>query len=592
MADYKAPVRDIHFVSEELLNAEKHYQSLNDFTELNSELRAAILEEASKFSEKVLAPINRSGDEEGCHWNEGVVTTPAGFADAYQQFINGGWPSISVPEKFDGQGLPKSMDLLVAEMFGQANHSWAMYPGLSAGCRETLLAHGTEQQQQTYLPHMVAGNWTGTMCLTESQGGSDLSFLKTKSEPNDDGSYRITGTKIFISSGEHDMSDNIIHLVLAKLPDAPAGTRGISLFIVPKYLPNSEGDCGERNTVSCGSIEHKMGIHANATCVMNFDGAKGFLIGEPHKGLRCMFTFMNSARLATALEGVNHAEVALQGALNYAVEREAGRALTGAKSPERSADQLIVHADVRRMVLTIRSFAEGNRAFAHFLGQQVDKEAYGSGEESIAAGKMLALLTPIAKGFITETGLESASIGVQVYGGHGYIREWGMEQNLREARISTLYEGTTGIQALDLLGRKILPDQGAQFSAFVAMVKADMENMDHEFSDILSVKLADWEALTLHIANASQEDLNELGAAAVDYMLYSGYIVLAWLWGRMGSIASSKVADENFYRVKHATAQFYYQRILPRSTSHRELAMAGAASLMSLTDTHFSDLLN
>jgi alkylation response protein AidB-like acyl-CoA dehydrogenase len=592
MANYKAPIRDILFVTDELLGADEHYQSFDRFSEVSSELRVAIMEEAAKFCENVVAPLNRSGDEEGCQWNDGVVTTPTGFRDAYQQFIEGGWTGLCMPEEFGGQDLPESLDLVLNEMTGQANHSWAMYSGLSAGSRATLLAHGTEEQQKIYLTKLVSGHWTGTMCLTEPQCGSDLSFLKTKAEPNTEGGYDITGTKIFISSGEHDMAENIIHLVLAKLPDAPAGTKGLSLFIVPKFLPNAEGEVGERNAASCGSLEHKMGIHGNATCVMNFDGAKGFLIGGEHKGLRTMFTFMNAARINTAAEGVNHAEVALQGGLNYALEREAGRSVTGVKSPERNADRLIVHADVRRMLLTIRSFAEGNRAFAHFLGQQLDNIEYGTDEKKVIAGKLLALLTPVAKGFMTETGLESASLGVQIYGGHGFIREWGMEQNLRDARISTLYEGTTGIQALDLLSRKIFPDQGAQLSLFIDMIKADMAEMEPEFKDILSLKITEWQALTKHIAEVSQADLNEMGAAAVDYMMYVGYIVVAWMWGRMGSIAKSKIDDDNFYRVKYATAQFYYQRVLPRTASHRELAMSGAATIMSLADENFDELLN
>lgn len=591
MPEYKAPLRDIEFIFEELLNADEHYQSIDKFSDLNEELRSAIFQEAAKFAEKEIAPINRSGDEEGCHWDNGVVTTPTGFSEAYKKFVDGGWPGLSMPEEFGGQDLPESFELILIEMLAEANHSWAMYHGLSGGCRATLLAHGTDEQKKTYLHHLVSGNWSGTMCLTEPQGGSDLSFLKTKAEPNADGSYSVTGTKIFISAGEHDMTENIVHLVLARLPEAPAGTKGLSLFIVPKFLPNESGGCGERNAASAGSIEHKMGIHGNATCVMNFDGATGFLIGAPHQGLRCMFTFMNTARLGTATEGVCHSEVALQGALSYALDREAGRSLSGVKSPNRNADRLIVHPDVRRMVLTIRSLAEGCRAFTSFLGQQLDKELSGNDEQKVLAGKLLALLTPIAKGFNTEVGVESASIGIQVYGGHGYIREWGMEQNLRDSRISTLYEGTTGIQSLDLLGRKVLADKGAQLSVFIDMIKADMDEMDSEFSDLLASKIVEWQKLTQHIATVTQADLNEMGAASIDYLMYSGYVVLAWMWGRMGTIAKAKLDDENFYRVKYATAQFYFQRVLPRTLSHREMVMSGAETLMSLADENFDQLL-
>lgn len=590
MSDYQAPLRDIRFVCDELLDAEGHYQSLPGAEEVNLELRDAIMEEAAKLCEQVLAPLRRVGDEEGCEWSAEGVTAPPGFAEAYKQFIDGGWPGLSMPEEFGGQGLPSSLDLLVSEMIGQANHSWAMYPALSAGCRATLIAHGSDELRSTYLGKLITGEWTGTMCLTESQCGSDLSFLRTKAEDNGNGSYAVTGTKIFISSGDHDMADNIIHLVLARLPDAPAGTRGISLFIVPKFLPDEQGECGVRNTVNCGSLEHKMGIHGNATCVMNFDGATAYMIGEPHKGLKCMFTFMNSARLGTALQGLSHAEVALQGALSYALDREAGRSLTGVKSPERPADKLIVHADVRRMILTIRAFAEGHRAFTHYLGQLVDKEWRGNPEQQQQADALLSLLTPIAKGFMTETGLEAASVGVQVYGGHGYIREWGMEQNLRDARISTIYEGTTGIQALDLLARKIMGDGGKNFAHFIALVTADLDGMDQQFAQPLEQKLSEWTALTTQLGANMQDSPDELGAASVDYLMYSGYIVLAWFWGRMGTLAGkhNKAGDDAFYRVKASTAQFYFERILPRTAAHREMIMAGAGSIMAISDEDFA----
>lgn len=592
MADYKAPLRDIRFVFDELLGADEHYASLPGAEELNQELRDAILDEGAKFCEQTLAPLRRIGDEEGCTWSEDGVTTPGGFADAYQQFIDGGWPGLSMPEQFGGQGLPNSMDLLLSEMLGQANHAWSMYPGLSAGCRETLIEHGSEQLQKDYLIKLVSGDWTGTMCLTEPQGGSDLSFLRTKAEANGDGSYAVTGTKIFISSGEHDMSDNIIHIVLARLPDAPQGTKGISLFIVPKFNLAADGSVGERNTVSCGSLEHKMGIHGNATCVMNFDGAKGFLVGKENEGLKCMFTFMNTARIGTAMQGLNHAEVALQGAMSYALDREAGRSLTGKKSPDRPADKLIVHADVRRMLLTIRSFSEGCRAFIYYLSQQGDKVLQGTEEQVKEASDLLALLTPIAKGFMTEVGLEAASHGVQVYGGHGYIREWGMEQNLRDARIATLYEGTTGIQSLDLLGRKIMSDGGANFGKFIAMIGADLEAMDDEFSEPLQKMIAEWTELVGFIGAQAGKSYDEIGSASVDFLMYSGYVVLAWFWGRMGTLANTKLAenDEVFYRGKVATARFYFDKILPRTASHKQTIEKGADSLMSLTDDDFEAL--
>ncbi len=590
MYEYRAPLRDVRFVLEELLDCDEHYQSLPGCEAINAELRDAIFNEAAKFSENILAPLRRSGDEEGCSWSESGVRTPAGFSDAYQQYVDSGWPGLSMPEEFGGQGLPLSVDLVCGEFTGQANQAWAMYPGLSAGCRMTISAHGTTDQQQTYLPKMVAGHWTGTMCLTEPQCGSDLSFLKTRAEPNLDGSYSITGTKIFISAGEHDMADNIIHLVLARTPDAPAGTKGISLFIVPKFLPKGDAELGERNSVSCGSLEHKMGIHANATCVMNFDGAKGFLIGELNRGLHCMFTFMNTARIGTASQGMNHAEVALQGAMFYAKEREAGRALTGVKAPDRPADPLIVHPDVRRMLLTIRSFAEGGRAFSHYLAQLCDQETYSNAEQQKTATELLSFLTPIAKGFMTEVGVESASIGMQVYGGHGFIREWGMEQNLRDARISTLYEGTTGIQSLDLLGRKVIADSGDKLQKLMTLITQDLETMDDEYARVLHQKLDEWQAITRMITDSTMSNLDELGSTAVDYLMYSGYVIFSWLWGRMGTLAKNQQLTGNtdtFYNVKATTATFYFDKILPRSLAHKACIESGVSSIMSIEDDDF-----
>lgn len=587
MSKYKAPLRDIRFVLEELLDCDSHYTQLPGGEDVTAELREAIFSEAAKFSEQTLAPLRRIGDEEGCQWDETGVTAPPGFSEAYRKYVVGGWPGLSMPVEFGGQGLPLSVDLVCGELIGQANQSWSMYPGLSAGCRMTVSAHGSEQQKETYLHKMVAGEWMGTMCLTEPQCGSDLSFLRTKAEPSSDSTYAITGTKIFISAGDHDMADNIVHLVLARIPDAPAGTRGLSLFIVPKYIPTADGDCGERNRVQCGSIEHKMGLHGSATCVMNFDGARGYLIGELNRGLNCMFTFMNTARIGTASQGMNHAEVALQGAMSYALEREAGRSLTGVKSPDRPADQLIVHPDVRRMLMTIRAFAEGSRAFAHYLAQLSDREWRLEGEAQKAAIDLLSFITPIAKGFMTEVGLEASNLGVQVYGGHGYIREWGMEQNLRDARISTLYEGTTGIQSLDLLGRKVMADGGKSFGEFVATVTAELDGMDKEFSKPLQEILNDWTQLTADIGEKVQVDLDELGAASVDYLMYSGYVVLAWLWGKMGTLAKNQTDQEPFYRVKLATARFYFKKILPRTLTHRACIETGSESVMSTDEKDF-----
>lgn len=587
MSNYKAPVRDIQFVRNEVLDFDTHYRGLG-LHDVNAELCDAILLEAAKFAENELAPLNRSGDEEGCQLTANGVQAPKGFKAAYEKYCEGGWPSLSAPEEFGGQGLPGSVDMMVGELMGQANQSWSMYPGLSGGARATIYAHGTDEQKALYLPKLIEGAWTGTMCLTEPQCGSDLSFLRTKAEPQGDGSYRVTGTKIFISSGDHDLAENIVHIVLARLPDAPAGTKGISLFIVPKYSPNDDGSLGERNAVNCGALEHKMGIHGNATCVMNFDGAKAFLIGEENRGLACMFTFMNGARVGTAVQGITHAELALQGAWRYASEREAGRALTGIKSPDRPADLLIVHPDVRRMLLTIRAFAEGNRALAHFLIKYIDVSAYSKDPDLVAKGdKMLAMLTPIAKGFMTENGLEAANLGMQVFGGHGYIREWGMEQNVRDARISTLYEGTTGIQSLDLLARKVMGSGGELLNLLAGEIKASLADLnDDEFTPVLLKALAEWQVITAEVGAACADDVNELGSAAVDYLMMGGYIALAWMWTKMAIVAKQKLSEQedSFYRCKLATARFYFQKILPRTLTHAALIRAGAESVMSLTD--------
>ncbi|NVK40061.1 MAG: acyl-CoA dehydrogenase family protein, partial [Oceanospirillaceae bacterium] len=446
MPEYQAPLRDIRFAMNELLDFESHYASLSGCEEVDFDIVNAILEEGSKFASQVLSPLNQVGDQQGCSLENGEVSTAAGFKEAYQQYVEGGWPSLAHGPEFGGQGLPESLAAVIAEMNGTANWAWGMYPALSHGAMATLEAHGTPEQQAMFLPSLIAGAWTGTMCLTEPHAGSDLGLLRTRAEPSGDGSYRITGTKIFISAGDHDMSDNIVHIVLARLPDAPAGVKGISLFLVPKFNIDGAGNLLKRNTLSCGALEHKMGIHGNATCVMNFDGARGYLIGEPGRGLNCMFTFMNNARLFVTQQGVCHAELAYQGAVSYARDRLQMRAAGGARAPEKTADPIIVHPDVRRMLLTQKAFAEGGRALTYLLAQQVDRAHRAADTaDRVDAEKLLALLIPIAKGFMTEAGVEAASLGIQVYGGHGYISEWGMEQILRDARIAPIYEGTNGI---------------------------------------------------------------------------------------------------------------------------------------------------
>lgn len=598
MSHYKAPLRDIRFVRDELLGFEAHYQNLPGCQDATPDMTNAILEEAARFSEEVLAPLNRIGDLEGCTWTPDGVKTPSGFKEAYQQFVEGGWPSLAHDVAHGGQGLPESLAMAINELISQANWAWSMYPGLSHGAMNTLQAHGTPEQQQTYLVPLVSGHWTGTMCLTEPHCGSDLGLLRTRAEPQADGSYQIQGTKIFISAGEHDMAENIVHIVLARLPDAPAGTKGISLFIVPKFLPNAEGGIGARNALSCGSIEHKMGIHGNATCVLNFDGATGFLIGPANKGLNCMFTFMNVARLGTALQGLAHAEVAFQGAIRYARERLQMRALSGPKAPDKPADPIIVHPDVRRMILTTKAFAEGNRALFYYAAQLVDVVQRSTDEaQKQQADTLLAFITPIAKAFMTETGFEAANHGVQVYGGHGYIAEWGMEQNVRDSRISCLYEGTTGIQALDLLGRKVLMSQGEVLKAFTKVVHKFCQAQEgktelNEFIEPLAQLNKEWGEITLKIGMAALQDREEVGAAAVDYLMYSGYICLAYFWADMARVATEKLAagtsEAAFYHAKLHTARFYYQRLLPRTRTHAAAMLAGASSLMAMDEADFS----
>jgi len=597
MPQYNAPLRDIKFVMSELLDSETHYANLPGGEEATPDMVDAIIQEGAKFCEQVLSPLNQTGDQEGCTLKNGEVTTPTGFKEAYRQYIEGGWPSMTADEELGGQGLPGSLSMVMSEMVGTANWSFGMYPGLSHGCMHTLEAHGSEEQKQTFLPKMVTGEWTGTMCLTESHCGSDLGLLRSKAEPNDDGSYAITGQKIFISAGEHDMADNIIHLVLARLPDAPKGTKGISVFVVPKFLPDANGEPGERNKLVCGSLEEKMGIHGNATCVMNFDGAKGFLIGEPHKGLGYMFTMMNIARIGTAIQGLGAAELGFQGSLEYARERQAMRSLSGPKNPDGAADPIIVHPDVRRMLLTQKAIAESARAMIYYAAQQADI-ARGSNDENERkeADELLSFLTPIAKAFLTELGIESSNLGMQVFGGHGYISEWGMEQIVRDARIGTIYEGTTGIQALDLLGRKVLMSQGESLKRFTKKVhlfckeQADNESI-REFVEPLNAMNKEWGDITMKLGMSAMKDRDEVGAASFDYLMYSGYGVSAYLWARTAEVAQRKLqegtSEQAFYEAKLQTARFYFQRLLPRAKAHADAMTAGSSSLMDMPEESF-----
>lgn len=591
MANYKAPLRDIHYVRNEILGMDKFYADSQQWSEVSSDLVTAITDECAKFSENVLAPINSIGDEQGCTLKDGVVTTPEGFKEAYNQFVEGGWPSLEGPSDFGGQELPKSLSLAVTEMIGTANWAWGMYTGLSRGACHTILDHGTDQQKQTYLHKLISGDWTGTMCLTESHCGSDLGLLRCKAEPQADGSYAISGTKIFISSGEHDMAENIIHIVLARLPDAPAGTKGISLFIVPKFLVNEDGSLGERNDMGCGALEHKMGIHGNATCVLNFDGAKGYLIGPENRGLNCMFTFMNTARIGTAIQGLAHAELSYQNSLAYAEDRLQMRALSGPVAPEKPADPIIVHPDVRRMLLTQKAFAEGGRMLIYYISLFSDVVASAQTEDDKKRFEtLLSLLTPIAKAFMTETGFEAANLGMQIFGGHGYIREWGMEQNVRDARIAMLYEGTTGIQALDLLGRKVIMSGGAVLKeALDPMLEFCSNNEGREemaeFITPLKELLLEWQTLTEQIGAAAMSNPDEVNAACVDYLMYSGYVCYAFLFARSAKIAQANIAqgsdEKDFYESKIYLAQFFFQRLLPRTTTYAQTMVSGVENLLS-----------
>lgn len=593
MGSYVPPLRDIQFVMHELLNTEATLQQLPAHAELDVDTINAIVEEAGKFSSQVIFPLNHTGDQEGCTLNGSDVTTPKGYKEAYKQYVEAGWPALSCDPEYGGQGLPIALNNALYETLNSANLAWTMYPGLSHGAYECLHAHGSDELKAAYLPKLVSGEWTGTMCLTEPHCGTDLGILRTKAVPNADGSYAITGTKIFISSGEHDMAENIIHLVLARLPEAPKGTKGISLFIVPKFLPNADGSLGARNPVSCGALEHKMGIHSNATAVINLDGAAGWLVGEPNKGLQAMFVMMNAARLGVGMQGLGLTEISYQNARTYAKERLQMRALTGAKNPEKEADPILVHPDVRRMLLTQRAYAEGARAFTYWIALEIDKEL-SHPDEAVrkAAADNVALLTPIIKAFLTDNAFESTNHGVQVFGGHGFIAENGMEQYVRDARITQLYEGTNGVQALDLLGRKVLGDMGAKLRAFGATVQKFVEDngVDPKMQEFIN-PLADIgdkvQKLTMEIGMKAMQNQDEVGAASVPYQRVVGHMVFSYFWAMMAKIALEKQEQDDFYKAKLATARFYFAKLLPETAGYIRQARAGVASLQEMQDDWF-----
>ncbi|MFC4251632.1 acyl-CoA dehydrogenase C-terminal domain-containing protein [Sinimarinibacterium flocculans] len=597
MPVYKAPLRDMRFLLNEVLDFPAHYAGLSNGKDADPDTVNAILEECAKFCEEVLAPLNLSGDAEGCRIDDGVVTTPRGFKDAYDQYASGGWQGLSHPQEYGGQGMPMSLGLLKSEMTGTANWSFTMYPGLALGAMNTIMQHASPELKGLYMPPLVEGRWLGTMCLTEPQCGTDLGQVKTKAEPQPDGSYKLTGTKIFISAGEHDLTENIIHIVLARLPDAPPGTKGISLFIVPKVQVNADGSLGERNGIRADGIEHKMGIKASATCTMALENATGYMIAEPNKGLEAMFTFMNTARVGTAVQGIAHAELSYQNALAYAKERRSMRALSGKKEPEKVADAIIHHADVRRMLLTQKAVAEGGRAMIYFAAQYADHMVNGIVENDDAKYRhwddKLGFLTPILKGFLTEMGLESANLGMQVFGGHGYIWEHGMEQIARDARISTLYEGTTGIQALDLLGRKVLlSTRGKAVREFTALIgKFAVEHMRNgklrRYAADLARYAAEWNVLTMRVMLMARKDRDVVSAASHHFLMYSGYVTMAYFWALQAAVASQKLAQGGaetpvFYKAKIATARFYFDHLLPRAKAHAVSMVKPSKSLMKL----------
>ena len=589
MPEYNAPLRDLRFVLHELFEAPRLWARLPALAEtVDADTADAILEEAAKVTGSLIAPLNRSGDEEGAQWVEGRVITPTGFKAAYATYIEGGWVGLSGNPQYGGMGMPKMLAVQFEEMLYAANSSFALYSALSAGACLAIDAHASAELKQAYLPNLYAGTWAGSMCLTEPHAGTDLGIIRTKAEPQADGSYRITGTKIFITGGEQDLTENIIHLVLAKLPDAPAGPKGISLFLVPKVLVNADGSLGQPNALSCGSIEHKMGIKASATCVMNFDGATGYLIGDANKGLAAMFTMMNYERLSIGIQGIGCADASYQSAVAYARERLQSRAPTGPQAQHKVADPILVHPDVRRMLLTMKALTEGGRAFACYVGQQLDLAKFSDdADERQAAETLVALLTPVAKAFFTDTGLESTVHGQQVFGGHGYIREWGQEQLVRDVRIAQIYEGTNGIQALDLLGRKVVANGGTSLRRFTAEIRRyAAEDVPHRAALLDAVDRL--ERTTTRVLEQAASDPNAIGAASVDYLHLFGYVAYAWLWSRMARIASERhPQDPAFYSAKQATAAFYFERLLPRTLSLEASILAGSRTLYGITAEQF-----
>ncbi len=593
MPVYNAPTKDTQFILHDVLKVSE--SDIPGYSELEAEFTGAVLEEAGKVATNVLHPLNVVGDSEGCRLENGIVYTPTGFKDAFEQMKEGGWTGLDMPEEYGGQNMPYVIGTAVGEMFSGANQAFVMYQGLTHGAASAILAHGTEEQKNTYLPNMVSCEWTGTMNLTEPHCGTDLGLMRTKAEPQGDGSYKITGQKIFISSGDHDMADNIIHLVLAKIPGGPEGIKGVSLFIVPKFIVNEDGSLGERNGVSVGKIEEKMGIHGNSTCVMNYDEATGWLLGEEHKGMRAMFTMMNEARLGVGMQGLSQAEAAFQNALEYAKDRLQGRDVTGVKNPDGPADPLIVHPDIRRNLMDQKSFTEGARAFILWGATMIDK-AHRSGDKD--ADGLISLLTPVIKGFLTDQGYDMTVQAQQVYGGHGYIEEWGMSQYTRDARIAMIYEGANGVQALDLVGRKLAQDGGKHVMAFFDMVKTFCkenggkdEAYDKAFIEPLKAASKDLQAAGMYFMQEGMKNPNNALSGSYDFMHMFGHVCLGLMWAQMAKAAQDALdggaSDKEFYETKINTGRFYMARRLPATALHLSRIQTGADTVMALEAANF-----
>ncbi|EKE83708.1 acyl-CoA dehydrogenase C-terminal domain-containing protein [Idiomarina xiamenensis] len=586
MADYRVPREDMRFLLNDVFQVPADWQQMPQLVDMmDADTAAAVLDEAGKLAEGLIAPMSRAADEQGVSFDNGVVTTPAGYKEAFQQLAEGGWVGVTANPEFGGMGLPKVLSAQYEEMLCSADIAFSLYPGLTAGAIMTLDLHGSESLKNTFLPALIEGRWTGTMCLTEAHAGTDLGIIRTKAEPASDGSFALHGSKIFITGGEHDLAENIVHLVLAKLPDAPAGTKGISLFVVPKFLVNDDGSLAERNAVSCGSIEHKMGIHGSATCVLNFDGAKGWLLGEPHRGLAAMFTMMNYERLGVGIQGLGAAERSYQNALAYARERLQGRAGTPQQRTENAADPLLVHGDVRRMLLTMKSLIEGGRAFSTYVGQQLDRAKYAADQaQRERAEQLVALLTPVAKAFLTDTGLEATIHGQQLFGGHGYVREWGQEQLVRDTRIAQIYEGTNGIQALDLLGRKVVGSGGELlrplFDDIREFIAAPVSGWQTQYL-VLENALNSLAGVSEAIIAAAESDANVVNSVAVEYLHLLGYVCYAYLWLRMATVAEQQSEQTALTHAKVKTARFYFARILPRIHALIPAIQAGSEALFA-----------